>query len=403
MLFHDRAVAEGLMHARLVALALLTAALTTACATAQPLTASMTRIALSANDNKQILENGVGKIVQNPAPDTVTILDIAARPPRVIGEVRAPTSVVGPPLSVAITPDEGLALVTAAMKINPADPTKTTEDTRVSVIDLRANPPAVIATLEAGKSPAGVSINRQGTLALVANRAEGTVSVFTIQGKTVAPAGKVTVGEAKAGVSHAAFTPDGKTALVSRDGDDRISVLSVEGTKVEYTKRDLYAGLRPYGLDIASNGAFATVANIGRGQGDNDTISLIDLRAQPIRVVETISVGQTPEGIKISPDSQHVAVVAMNGSNKPRNSPFYNDNGKLILFRVSGNSLRKVAEAPIGHWSQGAAFSGDGKTILVGNMVEKDVQVFDWDGSALREVARVKVNGGSAAVRTAEK
>jgi len=53
--------------------------------------------------------------------------------------------------------------------------------------------------------------------------------------------------------------------------------------------------------------------------------------------------------------------------------------------------------------SQGAAFSPDGKTILVGNMVEKDIQVFSWDGSALKEIGRLKVSGGPAAVRTAEK
>jgi len=362
------------------------------------------QLAVSANDNKVMLVNGVSKVIANPPADTVTIIDVGAKPPKVVAEVAAPTSVVGPPLSVALTPDEGLALVTAAQKVDPADPTKQTADNRLSVIDLKASPPRVIATLEAGASPAGLSINRQGTLALVANRAEGTVSVFTIQGKTVTPAGKVTIADAKSGVSHVTIAPDGKLALVSRDGDDRISVLSIDGTKVEYTKRDMNAGVRPYGIDIAANGAFAAVANIGRGQGDNDTVSLIDLKANPPRVVETVTVGQTPEGIKVSPDSSVVAVVVMNGSNKPKESPFFSDNGKLVLLRVSGRSLQKVGEAPIGHWSQGVAFSADGKTILVGNMVEKDLWVFEWNGTTLRDTGqRIKVNGGSAAVRTAEK
>ncbi|MGH7416285.1 MAG: YncE family protein, partial [Candidatus Rokuibacteriota bacterium] len=193
------------------------------------------QLAVSANDNKVMLVNGVSKVIANPPADTVTIIDVGAKPPKVVAEVAAPTSVVGPPLSVALTPDEGLALVTAAQKIDPADPTKQTADNRLSVIDLKAAPPRVIATLEAGASPAGLSINRQGTLALVANRAEGTVSVFTIQGKTVTPAGKVTIADAKSGVSHVTIAPDGKLALVSRDGDDRISVLSIDGSKVEYT------------------------------------------------------------------------------------------------------------------------------------------------------------------------
>ena len=367
-------------------------------------TVAHAQIAISANDNKVVNVNGVVQVVRNPAPDTITIIDLKASPPKMLAEIEAPASVVGPPFSVAITPDERLALVTAAMKIDLADSTKQAPDNRMSVIDLRATPPKVIATLETGAGPAGLSINRQGTLALVANRAEGTVSVYTIQGTTVTPAGKVTIADAKSGTSHAAITPDGKTALVTRDGDDRISILSIDGTKVEHTKRDLNAGLRPYGIDVASTGAFAAVANIGRGGGDADTVSLIDLRAQPPRVVDTVTVGQTPEGIKISPDGSHVAVVVMNGSNKPKESPFFNDGGKLVLLRVRGTSLVKVGEAPIGHWSQGAAFSPDSKTILVGNMVEKDVQVLRWDGRALRDTGvRIKVNGGSAAVRTADK
>jgi DNA-binding beta-propeller fold protein YncE len=366
-------------------------------------TAANAQLAVTSNDNKVMLDNGAVKVVQNPAPDTVTIIDLKASPPRVLAEIAAPGSVVGPPFSVALTPDESLALVGSSSKIDPNDPTKTVPDTRISVIDLKASPPAVITTLEAGKSAAGISINRQGTLALVANRSEGTVSVFSIAGKTVTPVGKVTIADEKSGTSHAAFTPDGKMALVTRDADHKISVLKIDGTNVEYTKRDINAGLRPYGIDVSSRGDFAAVANIGVGQGDADTVSLIDVRATPPRVVETFSVGQTPEGIKVSPDGRHVAVVVMNGSNKPRESPFYGEHGKLVILRAANMRLTKVAEAPLGHWSQGAAFSPDGKTILVGNMVEKDVQVFAFDGRALKETGRIKVNGGPAAVRTAEK
>jgi DNA-binding beta-propeller fold protein YncE len=364
------------------------------------------QIAVSANDNKVVNDNGTVKVVPNAPPDTVAIIDLKASPPRVIGEVQAPVSVGGPPLSVALTPDEGLALVTASNKVDPADPTKQTPDNRVSVIDLKASPPKVIATLEAGKGAAGISINRQGTLALVSNIADGTVSVFTIQGKTVTPAGTVEVGGANAGGGMVAIAPGGKTALVSRSRDNRVSVLTLDGPKVAYTKRDMTAGVRPIVLDIAANGAFAVVGSLaGAASGDNDSISLIDLAANPPRVVDTIGVlGPTAEGLKISPDSSVVAVVVHNGSNRAKDSPFYNDAGKLVIVRVTGKTLSRVAEARIGHWSQGAAFSTDGKTILVGNMVEKDYWVFQWDGRTLRDTGqRVKVNGGPAAIRTADR
>jgi DNA-binding beta-propeller fold protein YncE len=366
--------------------------------------AAPAQIAISANDNKVALVNGAVQVVQNPAPDTITVIDLKANPPRAVAEIPVPASVVGPPMSVAITPDEGLALVTSAMKVDPADRTKTINDNRVSVVDLSSNPPRVLATLEAGASPAGVSINRQGTLALVANRGEGTVSAFTIQGKTVTPVGKVAVGPANGGPSHVMFAPDGRSALVTRDNDHFISVLSIDGTKVEYTKRDLSAGMRPYGLDISKDGTIAAVANIGRGGGDTDTVSLIDMKANPVRVVETIPVGQTPEGIKLSPDGKFLAVVVMNGSNKAKDSPFYNDAGKLLLYRVDGMRLIGLAAAWIGHWSQGIAFSPDNRVILVGNMVEREVQVLRWDDASLKDLGeRIKVNGGSAALRTADK
>jgi DNA-binding beta-propeller fold protein YncE len=80
------------------------------------------------------------------------------------------------------------------------------------------------------------------------------------------------------------------------------------------------------------------------------------------------------------------------------------DAGKLVIVRVTGKTLSRVAEAPIGHWSQGAVFSPDGKTLLVGNMGEKDYWVFQWDGSTLRDTGQhVQMTGGPAAIRTGEK
>jgi DNA-binding beta-propeller fold protein YncE len=364
------------------------------------------QIAVSANDNKVQLVNGVVTVVPNPPSDTVSVIDLKASPPRVIGEVPAPVSVVGPPLSVAVSPDESLAMVTASNKVDPADHKKQAPNNQVTVIDIKANPPRVLATLEAGKGAAGVSINRAGTLALVSNLVDGTVSVFTIQGKTVTPAGTVDVGGEKAGGGMVAITPDGKWALVSRNNDNKVSVLSIEGSKVEYTKRDMVPGLRPIVMDVAGNGAFAVVGHLAGGAtGDSDAVTLMDLTAKPPRVVDTVGVlGATAEGLKISPDSSVVAVVVHNGSNRPKDSPFYNDAGKLLIVRVSGKTLSRVAEAPIGHWSQGAAWTPDGKSILVGNMVEKDYWVFSWDGTTLKDTGqRVKVNGGPVGIRIADK
>jgi DNA-binding beta-propeller fold protein YncE len=359
-------------------------------------------IAVSANDGKMVLENGVATVRKEPLPDTVSIIDLSGNAPRILAELPAPASVVGPPPSVAIAPDESFALVTGAMKVDPADPTKAIADDKLTVIDLKSSPPKILATLQAGAGAAGVSINRAATLALVANRNEGTVSVFTISGNTLTPAGKIALGDAKSGPSHAIFSRDGATALVTRDGDSRISVPSVDGTKVEYTKRDLYSALRPYQIDTTGNGDVAVVGNVGMGGGDADSISLIDMRAKPIRVATTISVGRTPEALKMSPDGGYVAVNVVNGTNKPKSSPFFNDFGLLKIYRIAGTDLVPVAEAKIGHWCQGVAWSKDSKTVLVQCMVESEIATFAFDGKTLTKTAPIAMKVSPAGIRTAE-
>ena len=358
------------------------------------------QLAVSANENKVVNESGTVITVPNAPPDTVQIIDLATFPPKVVAELQVPTSVVGPPTSVAVAPDESIALVASATKKDPSDPAKTVPDNRVTVIDLKSR--KVLQTLEAGAGAAGVSFNRAGTLALVANRSEGTISVLAVKGTSVSTVGKIAIGEKNSGPSAVVFTPDGKRALVTRDGDHGITILAVDGDKVTVTNRTFYSGIRPYGIDITADGRYAAVGNVGRGQGDHDTVSLIDLSLNPPRTVDTITAGPTVEGLTISPDGRYVAAVVHNGSTVAPTSPFYNAFGKVVLFGIQGGRLTKLSEASIGRWSQGSAFTPDSKILLVQNMVEKDIHVFRIELDQLRDTQhRVKLSGGGAAIRTA--
>jgi DNA-binding beta-propeller fold protein YncE len=361
------------------------------------------QIAVSANDNKAVLVNGNNVVPDNPAADTATIIDLGVTPPKVLGEVKAPASVIGPPQSVAIARDESYALVTGAFKVDPADPKKSVPDNKLSVIDLKAKPSAVIQTLEADLGAAGVSINRAGTLALVANRSAGTVSIFTITGSKLTAAGKILMGDAKSGPSHVAFTPDGKMALVTRDGDHKISILSVDGTKVEDTKTYMLGGYRPYSMDISSKGDIAVVANEGGGQGENDVVTVVDLKAKPPQIVDSVSVGPTPEAVALSSDGAYLSVNVINGSNRAKTHPAFNDFGLLQIYAVKGTKLTKITEAKVGHWCQGMAWSRNNKTIVIQCMVEKNLQVFSFNGKSLKAAGTVPLSGGGAGLRTADR
>ena len=348
--------------------------------------------------------DGVNSTVPNPPPDTVTIIEIAKGQPRILAELPVPNSIVGPPQNVALSPDGALAFVTSSTKLDPADATKTAPDDKVTVIDLKASPPAVLTTLRAGNGASGVSINRAGTMALVANRFEGTVSVFTIAGKTVTAAGKVEVGTPESLLSGVVFTRDGRAALVTRNFDSLISVLSIDGTKVENTKRDFAANLKPYGIDVTPGGDAAVVASIGVGAtGGADTLSVIDLTTNPPRTVNHVAVGPVAEGLAISPDGRYVAVTVMNGSNASPKSPLYNDYGWLRIYALNKTALALVAETQIGHWCQGAAWSADGRTVLAQCAVEREIRTFGFDGRRLSAGAAIKVNGGPSGIGTVRK
>ena len=145
------------------------------------------QIAVSSNDHKMTQENGVTKNVINPQPNSITIVDLGSLPVKVVGTVdNVPGSVVGPPLSVAITPDESLALVASSSKFDPADATKLVPDDRVTVVDLKDK--KILDTIKTGAGAAGISITKDGKYAYVANRMAGSISILAIDGKKVTPA-----------------------------------------------------------------------------------------------------------------------------------------------------------------------------------------------------------------------
>jgi DNA-binding beta-propeller fold protein YncE len=361
--------------------------------------AARAEIAVSSNDAHTVTVNGQQIAAEPVVADTLSIVDLAKYPPQVAATIDVPGSVVGPPYAVAVAPDESFAIVSSATKLDSADPKKIVPDDRVSVIDL-AGGPKVVQQVTAGAGATSVDISPNGSLVLVANRTEGTVSAFRLNNKKLEPLDKVDLGNPKAGPSGLAFVSD-RVALVSRDGDNMINVLRVDGNTITVDPRPLTTGVRPYTLAVAASGNLAAVSNMGRGDDDIDTVSLIDVSSEPFRTVETISVGMSPEGLRFSPDGKFLAVGTQEGTTKKNGSPFQTPNGRLAMYAVDGKSLRKVAEAPVGHWSQGIAFSKNGETIIVQNMVERTLAVFRFDGQKLTAGTPIAIGAGPAALGTA--
>src|SRR6185369_3824859 len=119
----------------------------------------------------------------------------------------------------------------------------------------------------------------------------------------------------------------------------------------------------------------------------------------PPRVVDSISVGQVPEGATMSADGAYVAVTIQNGSNRPKTHPSYNDHGLLMVYRIDGSKLTLAAQAKVGGWTQGVAWSKDGKTLLSQGMLVGSLDVLSFDGKELKVTGNIKVPGGPAGIR----
>ena len=368
------------------------------------------QLLVAGNDEKMTWDEAGKPVLSAPGKDTVSIIDIKDRVhPRIVASLPLMNSVVGPPTNLAITPDGKLALVASSIGTVQAEGAwKNQPDDKLYVIDLTASPPALLETVTVGKQPSGLAVRKAGDLALVANRADGTVSVLAIEGKSVKVVDTVALGAPGAPSeqpSAVAITPDGKRALVSKFAAHKVAVLDIEGTKVSYGKYDMAVGLWPYNVQITSDGKLGLAGNSGASgasDGQVDTLAVIDLEATPPRVVDQVVVGDGPEGLAVSPRGGWAAIVLLNGTgNVPRKAFFATDHSKVALLEVKGKKVRKVAEASVGGLAEGVAFSPDGAYLYVGNFLDGDLAVLRVKGGKLAQVGTLKLPGHPASLRGA--
>jgi len=338
------------------------------------------------NDEKVGISDAGVFVFSGPGRDSVSIIDIGTDPlaPRILVNLPLKNSIFGPPTNLAITPDEGLALVANSV-VAEADGAgwKMVPDNKLYVIDLNANPPALIDTVTVGKQPSGMSINRAGTLALVTNRADNAIGVLRIEGKKVTVIDTVAIGEQ---VTHVMFTPDGKRAVAAKFPGHKLAMLEVNGEKVTYNKLDVPVGLWPYNFDITPDGKLALSADngaAGRSDGNADTVTVVDIEASPPRVIDKVVIGDAPEGFVISPTGKLAVALLLNGNDAAKNAWFYNRNGKVVALKIEGKKVTRSGEVEVRGLPEGAVFSNDGRYLYVGNYLDRDISILRVDGDQL--------------------
>lgn len=381
-----------LKHAATASLALLVA-------TAIPANAAPYMIV--GNDEKPGTD-AQGKPVVNPTGnDTVVIFDLAnPEDPKVVASLKLENSIVGPPVNLAISPNGSIALVADSMTVAEENGTrKMVPNDKVHVIDMKANPPKLAQTITVGKQPSGLSFSPKGDMALVANRADGTIGVLKIEDTNVTQTGTVQVSP---GVSHVVFTPDGKHALALKSPDNKVAVLDVDGDKVSYNKLDIPTYPFPYNIVVSPDSKLAFTADNGNGgssDGNADAVTVIDLDGEHPRAIAHVTVGDAPEGLAISPKGNLAAALNVDGSNM-KQAWFHHPNGSVTILGIQGKTVTPVETIEVGNFPEPMAFSPDGQYLYVGNYADQDFSILKVDGTKVTNTGkRLKSGGHPASMR----
>jgi DNA-binding beta-propeller fold protein YncE len=367
---------------------------------------ALAQVLIVGNDEKQAWDENAKPILREPGKDTLTVIDISKPDaPRITSSIPLMNSVVGPPTNLAITPAGDIALVANSLEpVIQGWGHRLEPDNKVFLVDLKANPPSVIGTITVGKQPSGMAISPKGDLALVANRADGTISVLSIRGKDVLVLDAVPVGAATDSVSAVAITPDGKHALAAKAAANKVALLTIDGQKVSYDKRDLPTGIFPYNVAVTPDGKLALTVDNGAGGGSDGnakTVSVIDLEADPPRVIDHVTVGDSPEGLAISPKGDFAVSVEARGSNVPKTAFFYHPAGAVTALRIDGKRVTNVGSIDVGALPEAVAFSPDGQYVYVGNFIDGDLWALKVEGSKLTDTTqRIKLPGHPASMRS---
>ena len=170
----------------------------------------------------------------------------------------------------------------------------------------------------------------------------------------------IPVGDRPRGI---AISPDGNEAYVANAGDDTVSVIDINADP-KTAVAIIEVGDEPQGVAFASDGATAYVTNIG-----DDTVSVIDTATRT--QTTTIAVGRSPQSVAVA--------VTPNG---PRAYvPNFDDNTVTVINLTTHTPLPDplaVGEGPFG-----VAASVDGTRVYVTNFGAIDTDKGDDNGDTV--------------------
>lgn len=361
-------------------------------------------LALAGLDEKMQFSAEHGLLPRGPGADALVVLDLA-RPelPRVRARLPISNSVFGPPTNLDATPDGRLALIADSMRLQAAPGTPAgwaaVPADRVHVVDLAATPPRALGTVQVGLQPSGLAISPRGDVAVVASRAGRSVALLALEGGARTRqegAMPVRVLESLAVDGEAAdvaFTPDGRRVLVTLFDRGCVQVLRLTGGAdrgdVPHLEpaAEVEVGPWPYSVRVSPDGRLALTGDMGvrsGADGQPDTVSVIDLTAEPPARVQALLLGDGPEGLAISPDGRFAVAVLIRGGNAAAHEPYYHRDALAVGLAIEAGRLHRLNEVEVGALGEGVVFGPDARHVYVANYFDRDLSILRFEGEGRR-------------------
>lgn len=343
---------------------------------------------VSANENKIDLVTGAQRVFPDAAPDTVSLLDFSQFPPGIRHLTNIANTVLGPPSNVALSPDQRHLLIADSIVLDAGRTNGWRPQQRIHVIDLTVEPPRVTSTSDTGLQPSGVVFNADGKRVAVANRAEGSVSVFRFEAGQLTRIQSIRIADPEAEVSDVASSPDGRWLVASITRAGVLAVLKWKDETVVDTGRRISVYGRPYRVMFTPDGTQVLTSGAGAGNGlDTDALTVVELRGEQFETVDIVPLAAGPESFDISPDGRLAVAVLMNGSNTAPDGPLYRDHGLMVLLaREQGHWTRRQV-MPTGRIPEGVVFTPDGRHLVVQCHPDRDLRVYPVQGGMLGGVS----------------
>lgn len=335
-------------------------------------------LVLSANDQEIAYRDNRMIVLDNPPPGSLTMLRWIRNGVEQTNLEGVPVSVIGPPTSLAIRPDGKYAIAANSMKAVLGEKGWVhAPDNRVSLLEIAGDKLRVVDTAETGTQPSGLSFAPDGSFALLANRAEGTVSALAIENGKLKELGRVKIAEPKESLAHVQVSPDGKTALASLQGIGEVLILGLENPARPVVQKRLSTGGKgPYAVRFGPRGGYVAVANalsntvsiITPGSGNDWTTASIQ---------QQLPTGRIAEGLDISPDGLWLAASCFDGANlTDKNNPHFGETGRVYLFKRSAERFEPAGSLPVSGGPQLALFAPDSRRLIVANTGKKQLLIY---------------------------